>query len=84
MTSHLKAYGGSGHYGGERVGRVLKNIIFSGKGLTKKPANPDSRILPGPNKVEAAIASCFAGTSEPERIVPSTKFERDVLAFFSK
>ena len=45
LTKHLRAYGGTGEYEGYKVGRVLKNISFSGKGLVSKPANPRSIIL---------------------------------------
>lgn len=45
LTKYLKAYGGSGIYGDQKIGRVLRNIIFSGKGLVRKPANPDSVIF---------------------------------------
>ena len=45
LTKHLRAYGGTGEYEGYKVGRVLKNISFSGKGLVSKPANPRSVIL---------------------------------------
>ncbi len=45
LTKHLRAYGGSGEYEGYKVGRALKNIAFSGKGLVSKPANPRSVIL---------------------------------------
>jgi len=42
LTKHLKAYGGTGQYEQYRVGRLLKNITFSGKGLVRRPANPES------------------------------------------
>lgn len=45
LTKHLRAYGGSGEYEGYKIGRALKNIAFSGKGLVSKPANPRSVIL---------------------------------------
>ena len=45
LTKHLRAYGGVGEYEGYKVGRLLKNISFSGKGLVSKPANPASIIL---------------------------------------
>lgn len=44
-TKHLRVYGGSGEFGGRKLGRVLRNITFSGKGLVKKPANPESIIF---------------------------------------
>ena len=45
LTQHLRAYGGHGSYQDHKVGRVLKNITFSGKGFVNKPANPDSIIF---------------------------------------
>ena len=45
LTKHLRAYGGNGEYQGHRVGRLLRNITFSGKGFVAKPANPDSVIF---------------------------------------
>lgn len=45
LTKHLRAYGGTGEYEGYKVGRALREISFSGKGLVSKPANPRSIIL---------------------------------------
>lgn len=45
LTKHLRAYGGTGEYEGYKIGRSLKDISFSGKGLVSKPANPRSVIL---------------------------------------
>lgn len=45
LTKSLKAYGGNGKFENQRIGRVFRNIVFSGKGLVRKPANPDSVIL---------------------------------------
>lgn len=45
LTKYLKAYGGSGKFEDAKIGRVLRNIVFSGKGLVRKPANPESVIL---------------------------------------
>ncbi len=45
LTKHLRAYGGEGTYQGYKVGRSLRQISFSGKGLVAKPANPRSVIL---------------------------------------
>jgi hypothetical protein len=44
LTKHLRMYGGTGEYGGYRIGRLLRNFTFSGKGLVDKPANPRSHI----------------------------------------
>tara|TARA_Y100000296_G_scaffold72469_1_gene88875 strand:+ start:1981 stop:3498 length:1518 start_codon:yes stop_codon:yes gene_type:complete len=45
LSKHLRAYGGNGKYEDYEVGRLLRNISFSGKGLVSKPANPRSVIL---------------------------------------
>ncbi len=45
LTKHLRIYKGDGEYNGGHLGRVLKNITFSGKGLVTNPANPESVIL---------------------------------------
>ena len=47
LTKHLRSYGGSGKYQDYSVGRLLRNLSFSGKGLVSKPANPRSVILEG-------------------------------------
>jgi hypothetical protein len=46
LTKHLRAYGGTGTYEGYKIGRLLRDLYFSGKGLVDKPANPRSVILP--------------------------------------
>jgi len=45
LTKHLRSYGGKGEYEGWKLGRSLKAISFSGKGLVSNPANPRSVIL---------------------------------------
>jgi len=45
LTKHLRAYGGTGQYEDYKIGRSLRDISFSGKGLVSKPANPRSVIL---------------------------------------
>jgi hypothetical protein len=45
LTKHLRAYGGTGEHQDYKIGRVLRNITFSGKGFVDKPANPDSVIF---------------------------------------
>src|SRR5690606_14590871 len=45
LTQYLRAYGGSGKYQGKRIGRRLKNVTYSGVGLVRRPANPESIIL---------------------------------------
>jgi len=45
LTKHLRAYGGTGKYDGRTIGRVLRNITFSGKGLVENPANKESIFI---------------------------------------
>lgn len=45
LTKYLKAYGGKGEFENYKVGRVLRNITFSGKGFVDKPANDNSIIF---------------------------------------
>lgn len=45
LTKHLRAYGGTGEFKGNRIGRLIRNFAFSGKGLVDNPANKRSLIL---------------------------------------
>jgi hypothetical protein len=81
MTRALQAFGGSGEYGGERIGRALRAMVFSGEGLVTNPANRHSVILKPP--VEQAVAKWFedryityAATAKP-----TSKVAADVLAY---
>lgn len=56
LTKHLRAYGGKGEYDNHKIGRVLRNITFSGKGYVDRPANPDSIIFTKENFIGASIA----------------------------
>lgn len=45
LTKHLRSYGGMGEHEDYKIGRVLRNITFSGKGFVDRPANPESIIF---------------------------------------
>jgi len=45
LTKYLRAYGGAGENNDYKIGRVLRNITFTGKGFVDKPANEDSIIF---------------------------------------
>jgi len=45
LTRHLRAYGGQGEHQDYKIGRVLRQITFSGKGFVNRPANPESIIF---------------------------------------
>lgn len=49
LTKHLRAYGGEGEHQNYKIGRVLRDITFSGKGFVNKPANPESVIFTSDN-----------------------------------
>jgi hypothetical protein len=71
LTKHLRAYGGNGVYGEYRVGRLLRNIVFSGKGLVKNPANPESIILSSSAEAFRATAVDFS-TAFGSQVYPSS------------
>lgn len=65
LTKHLRAYGGSGEFEGVKVGRLLRNISFSGIGLVSRPANPRSLILNTENSLgEFAMADTAKTAAE--------------------
>ncbi len=45
LSKHLRSYGGVGEYNGMKVGRLMRNLTFSGKGLVHNPGNPESIIF---------------------------------------
>jgi hypothetical protein len=84
LTKHLRAYGGNGVFNNVKIGRVLKNIVFSGKGLVSKPANPESIIF---DETEAFITSSvyqLDETTKSKEIIMSieeVKVEKIVAEF---
>ncbi|MBY0525593.1 MAG: hypothetical protein K2R98_19465 [Gemmataceae bacterium] len=55
LTKHLRAYGGTGTFNNMKVGRLMRNITFSGKGLVRKPANPESIIFSDTESFTATV-----------------------------
>tara|TARA_R110002167_G_scaffold93413_1_gene250362 strand:+ start:6097 stop:7680 length:1584 start_codon:yes stop_codon:yes gene_type:complete len=81
LTKHLRSYGGDGQYEDYRVGRLLRNLAFSGKGLVSKPANPRSIILQGKDSTQQfseSIAQDFNFTKPKENKMPNTDLEKQV------
>lgn len=72
LTKYLRAYGGAGEHENYRIGRVLRNITFSGKGFVDRPANEDSIIfnnnLIPENETVAEIKTEEIEKFEPEKI----------------
>jgi len=57
LTKHLRIFGGEGTYNNSRIGRVVKDIVFAGKGYVDKPANNNSVIFDynGVNKNSSGV-----------------------------
>ena len=76
LTKHLRIYGGEGSFNGYKVGRYLKNMVFSGKGYVDKPANPDSIIFsedkPDFNFSDATHKSTFNFKNGVDNIMSET------------
>ena len=73
LSKHLRSYGGAGEYEGSRVGRLMRNMTFSGKGLVENPGNPESIIFKREdNEIFKGVA-----TSQPNfnALVTSSKGE---------
>lgn len=54
LSKKLRKFGGTGEYQGYRVGMLMRDIMFTGKGITDNPANPASVIF---SKESLAFAS---------------------------
>jgi hypothetical protein len=78
LTKHLRSYGGSGEYQNYRVGRLLRNLSFSGKGLVSKPANPRSVILEGNDFFDESKAEILTISSIRENTMSDTN-EKQVV-----
>lgn len=44
LTKHLRSFGGDGEFKGQKLGRVLLDMVFAGQGFVETPANPESII----------------------------------------
>ena len=78
LTKHLRSYGGSGEYEDYRVGRLLRNLSFSGKGLVSRPANPRSVILEGNEFFDESKAEILTISSIKESPM-SDNHEKQIL-----
>lgn len=57
LSKYLRCYGGEGTFQGHKVGRVLRNITFIGKGYVDNPANPSSVIFSKSNiKIKSGVS----------------------------
>ncbi len=72
LTKYLRVMGGDGTYKGRKIGRYLRGFIFSGKGFTRKPANPESIII-NEASVQAFAASSFLETIQEDNEMADVK-----------
>jgi len=77
LTKHLRSYGGDGKYEDYQVGRLLRNLSFSGKGLVSKPANPRSIILEGNDFFDESQSKVLSLSSLKEKNM-SDNYEKQV------
>ena len=77
LTKHLRSYGGDGIYEDYKVGRLLRNLSFSGKGLVSKPANPRSVILEGNDVFDETEAQTLTLSSSKENDM-SESYEKQI------
>lgn len=78
LTKHLRAYGGTGEYEGYKIGRSLRDISFSGKGLVSKPANPRSIILDSSKAFSVTLNSSNSNVSKGENNMSDTNLEKQL------
>lgn len=64
LTKHLRRYKGDGYFENYRIGRVLKDFFFSGKGFTENPANSRSDILAEHDAFFQASANVLQNASD--------------------
>jgi hypothetical protein len=78
MSHSLVFYGGNSIYNGKRIGRVLRNITFSGMGLVRKPANKESVISSDPGVFNNIFASINKESDEIMTQEQITKLETEL------
>ena len=76
LTKHLRAYGGTGKYDDFKIGRLLRKLSFSGKGLVSNPANSRSVIINQKNldfKFSEAQTYSISSLKEQDTMTPTEK-----------
>ncbi len=83
LTQHLQIYNKKANniYKGKRIGRVLRQITFAGKGYTKNPANPASAIYTFDGKRlsgKIGSASLISVYKNPEEEIQMDELTKEV------
>jgi len=68
LTKYLRSYGGLGEHDNYKIGRVLRNITFSGKGFVDKPANPDSIIFTKDSIIKTSVSKLIENFTDLSNI----------------
>lgn len=68
LDKHLRANGGNGVYKEAKIGRVLRNFTFGGKGFVKKPANVESVILSVGTEEKILAENTIQNTEEVKKM----------------
>jgi hypothetical protein len=78
LTKHLRRYGGNGEYQGNKVGRLLRSMVFTGNALVNKPANPRSLIIRSEgNKFLGSIATISIFNKIGDKIMADVTLTQD-------
>jgi uncharacterized coiled-coil protein SlyX len=84
LTKHLRAYGGTGEYEGYKIGRSLRDVSFSGKGLVSKPANPRSVILDSSKAFSVNEQYSIPNVSKGDFNMSDTNLEKQLASLQSE
>ena len=76
LSKYLKCYGGKGVYEDYTLGRVLRDICFSGKGLVSTPANPSSVIFNDVSKFSGLLTTASI-LEKPKIVIKEIKVAED-------
>jgi hypothetical protein len=78
LTKSLRAYGGTGKFDDKKIGRLVRKIIFAGKGLVARPANPNSIIFASTQKFNPG--SVYIPIVKKEKINMSVELQAQIDA----
>lgn len=75
LSKHLRAFGGSGLYNGQKLSRVLRRYSFNGKGLVDNPANKRSIIFDNIERLKTYSIAFNGETNMSEKITAATELK---------
>lgn len=75
LTKHLRVFGGSGQYNGQKLSRVLRRYSFNGKGLVDNPANKRSIIFDNIERLKTYSIAFNGETKMDKEITPASELK---------